>query len=118
MNESRISWSQLQSLLDRSYAGRLLDSFLEVYDVPALARMPLSALAQQVDAFEHIVEVFEQDLRLGVDQPGVGLCKKFPDKVLSCAIIIMLRRKYGADFSKRLAAKGLVWVEELVNAND
>lgn len=70
-----ITWNSLITLFQRSHTWMLLEQYAEKYDVVAEKKLDFSVMAQVQDEFEHLSEVFEQDLRLGEVDETVRYCK-------------------------------------------
>ena len=71
-----MEWSSLKGLLGRSHALMLLEAFVSEHDVPAPRKLDFSVMANVQDEFEHLSEVFEQDLRLGEKTEAATYCEE------------------------------------------
>ncbi|MBW2983015.1 hypothetical protein KY327_01785 [Candidatus Woesearchaeota archaeon] len=106
-----VSWDSLRGLFDRSYSGRLLDGFVGRFGVSTGAKPSFVDLAAAQESFDHLCEVFEQDLRLGVDSEAASYCRGRHVEVLKNAVWMLLRSV--EDSSSTLAARALLLSEEL-----
>ena len=106
-----VSWESLRSLLDRSYAGRLLDDFVARFGVPASGKVSFADMASVHEAFDHLCEVFEQDLRVGGDSDAASYCRGRHVEVLKNAVWRSLQGL--GDPSSTLAARALLLSENL-----
>ena len=70
-----ITWKSLITLFQRSHTWMLLEQYVEKYDVVAEKKLDFAVMAQVQDTFEHLSEVFEQDLRLGEVDAVAQYCK-------------------------------------------
>ena len=106
-----VSWDSLRALFGRSYAGRLLDGFVERFGVPVSGKVSFSDLAAAQESFDHLCEVFEQDLRLGGGSEAVSYCRGRHVEVLKNAVWKLLQSS--VDPSSTLAARSLLLSEKL-----
>lgn len=102
------SFTDVRSLFERSHTLLLLEDFAKCYAVAAPKKLDLFSLAKAQDDFEHLEEVFEQDLRLGQDSSvalwvkGVGY-----RAVLKAALWYLLKDSH-TDPSALLAVKAAI----------
>lgn len=106
-----VSWDSLRELFDRSYTGRLLDGFVERFGVPARGKVSFSDMAAAQESFDHLCEVFEQDLRVGGDSETASYCRGRHVEVLKNAVWGLLQSVENP--SSTLAAKALLLSEKL-----
>lgn len=107
-------WEGLRELLDRSYAGRLVDDFAERFGHAAPVKISLQELAAREEALEHVVEVFEQDLRLGEQTGLVCTCRSNVRGVVCAVVAAKLRHCHG-EKRDSLALRGIAVDESLVD---
>lgn len=70
-----MDWDSLVTLFRRSHTWMLLEQYVERYDVVVEKKIDFAIMAQVQDEFEHLSEVFEQDLRLGETDRVAQYCK-------------------------------------------
>ena len=103
-----MDWKPLKELLARSHALMLVERFVEAYDKPAAKKLDLGLLAKREEDFEHIVEVLEQDLRLGEKTDLAVACAKDPQQVIKEAIqTLVVEKNPDASPENNLCLKGL-----------
>ena len=106
------SFEELRSLFSRSHTFMLLEDYVKTHDVPAPKKMDFTTLAKAQDDFEHLCEVFEQDLRLGEETDVVKWCKDSGhESVLRSALWFLLKKTHD-DPSKVIAAKAVMVSDE------
>lgn len=106
------TFDQLKELFSRSHTLLLLDDFAAVYAVPAPKKLDLAVMAKAQEDFEHLTEVFEQDLRLGEVTPTVEWCRqKGCALVLRAALWHLLQREQ-EDAASLLACKAVLISDE------
>lgn len=108
----RPSSGEFWTLLSRSHTAMLLEDYIKTHDVAAPRKVDITILSQAQEEFEHLCEVFEQDLRLGEKEDVAEWCKtKGYESVLKSALWLLLKKKHD-DPSSLVAVKALVITEE------
>lgn len=69
-----ISWNELQTLFARSHTWMLVEDFCSTFVDPMDKKLDFMLVAKVQEVFEHLFEVFEQDIRLGEVTPAVTYC--------------------------------------------
>ncbi len=108
---AEISEDEMRGLLARSYALRLVEDYVDTFDKPVMGKVPFQLLSDRQAAFDHIVDVLEQDLRLGEETPASEYCKSDVNLALKRFILnLLLSRHPGEDIvvSDNLCLKGML----------
>jgi hypothetical protein len=102
-----VSWLALKELFMRSHTWRLLESYTSEYALPTAKKMDFVLLAKVQDDFDHLCEVFEQDVRLGPTNETVLYCKEQDVRsVLRSSVWLLLKDK--DDAASLLAIKAII----------
>lgn len=100
-----ITYSDAQTLLSRSYAAKLIEDYLDRFDQIVYGKLDFSLLSTREEVFEHLIDVFEQDLRIGEQSPTAEFAQ---DKasLLVKAVIYKRLIDQGRNLEDNLALKG------------
>lgn len=112
-----MSTEKIKTLLYRSYAGKLIESYIQSFNKHVGNKMDFTLLSKRQEALEHIEEVFEQDLRLQNSQdPFEVYCKQNYKKIIAVYIALLLHKETNTPYTSllkhNLALKGLIKDEE------
>lgn len=64
----------------------LLEDLVAVFGKPAGKKLDFVIMSQLQEAYDHLAEVFEQDLRIGEENELVLYCKEQQDVILKNAV--------------------------------
>lgn len=95
-------------LLGRSYSYKLVMGFIDQYDQNVYGKLDFSLLQQRQEYFDHIAEVFEQDLRLGEETAVAIFCQENPVLVLLNILFVLVSKSNNNSVADNLALKGLI----------
>ena len=88
-----MNWQTLQELFQRSHTYLLLEDLIKVFNKPADKKLDFKVLAEVQEAFDHLAEVFEQDLRIGEQNEVVEYCKDKQEQILKAALYHMCKEQ-------------------------
>lgn len=100
-----ITRTEAQELLSRSYAAKLIKDYLDRFDQVVYGKLDFTLLSTREEAFEHLMDVFEQDLRLGEHIPAAEFALKEPSLIVK-AVIYKRLIELGRGLEDNLAIKG------------
>lgn len=101
-------FTQYTELFSRSHVQQLLEKYIENYAVPSPKKIDFRMMAEAQEAFEHITEVLEQDLRLGAKTALAKECLEIGyEMVLKNAVYHMCEEE-GFDAKNVIATKAII----------
>ena len=109
-----VDWQALKGLFSRSHTYLLLEELVALFGKPAEKKLDFVLMSQMQDSFDHLAEVFEQDLRIGEENDVVLYCRDKQDVVLKNAVAFLCHEK---GLSNTILHKGLL-LESLTEWND
>ena len=85
------SWNELLELFQRSHTWKLLQSYATQFSSSAPQKLPFLTLAQAQEEFQHLLEVFEQDLRLSPPTTiSSYVTKTSPELILKATLTLLI----------------------------
>lgn len=88
-----VDWHGLKELFSRSHTFMLLEELVAVFGRPAGKKLDFSVMSQLQEAFDHLSEVFEQDLRIGEENELAAYCRDKQGLVLKNAVAYLCHER-------------------------
>lgn len=97
-----------KELFKRSHTWQLLEKYIDNYALPSPKKIDFRTMAEAQEAFEHIFEVLEQDLRLGEQTVTAKECtEQGCEFVLKNAVYYLCANK-NEDAKNLIATKAII----------